>query len=32
VLWDELPGKGGKGNNIQIGSLNLQNNTMTSAR
>ena len=32
VLWDELPGKGGKGNNIQIGSLNLQNNNMTSAR
>ena len=32
VLWDELPGKGGKGNDIQIGSLNLQNNTMTSAR
>ncbi|MEY2342334.1 hypothetical protein AB4090_09530 [Acidithiobacillus sp. IBUN Pt1247-S3] len=32
VLWDELPGKGGKGNNIQIGSMNLQNNTMMSTR
>lgn len=32
VLWDELPGKGGKGNNAQIGSLNLQSSTMTSTR
>jgi len=32
ILWDELPGKGGKVTNVQMGSMNLQNNTMLSNR
>lgn len=31
ILWDELPGKDGKNQNMQLGMLNVQSNSMTTA-
>ncbi len=32
VLWDELPGAGGKSESLQMGDMNLQSNSMLSSR